>query len=409
MSGPPRPGRNDSHRIQRDRLFPKFQSTICRPQFTIRGAFLSVLALTAAAPLPAQIVNAPRPPRPVLPKPAFVYVHENAVQHRVWGYKREKTGLLTPLKKFPKVIGAPAFTGGGPCGTAAYSKKRRMVFMTTATGVEVFRFAPASGALTPVKGGPHGGARVLGLATADIGAKAYLYGTDEANDRIYAWEILGSGKLKAVLGSPFAAGDHPVTLAAAGGRLFAANTEGLSISAYRIGAKGELLPAPGSPFAATGSTLPFGLLADPDGKHVYAANCMGAPEVYGYSVNATTAALTPHPNPALTTGLVDTCSGLALAGTNLLFSFQTDGSGVKDIQALRRSATGLSIAGLPQSSGIGVDLASGDPTGQFLLTARAQFGQSLRSFSVNATTGQLTLLDVETPAWGAVDGMVVIQ
>ena len=93
-------------------------------------------------------------------------------------------------------------------------------------------------------------------------------------------------------GSPFAAGDGPNGLCAAGGLLFAANETG-RLSAYRVGSKGSLTPAPGSPFAV-GTNFVYNVNVAAGGRFVYTADASHE-QVFGFRVNRTNAALTALP------------------------------------------------------------------------------------------------------------------
>lgn len=342
-------------------------------------------------------------------RPTFVYAYENALTRRLWAYQLGTAGQLTALPNSPITVPGAAFTGGGPCGTAAYSRARKTLFLAGLDGITVLQVAK-NGTAKPVSGSPFGGAALLGLAAVDVGSKSFVYAAAPEQDKVYGFTVATNGSLKPVPGSPFAAGDHPVTLAATGKLLFAANTQGGSVSAYQISTGGALKPAPGTPFALNGSTLPFGLVADSTGPYVYAADGLGTAQVFGLRAATATGALTPLPSSPTAVPTVDVSSGLALAGPSLLFAFQMDGSGVKDIQALRRGPSGtLTLLGEPQSSGVGVDLAVVDPTNRFLIGARSQGDRALRTFSISAQTGVLIPAATALPPWSTVDGLVAAQ
>ena len=73
-----------------------------------------------------------------------------------------------------------------------------------------------------------------------------------------------------------------------------------SISGFSINATtGALTPVSGSPFAT--GTSPIGIAVDPTGKFVYAANA-NSRNVSGYSINTSTGALTPVPRSPFTAG-----------------------------------------------------------------------------------------------------------
>ena len=92
-------------------------------------------------------------------------------------------------------------------------------------------------------------------------------------------------------GSPFASGANPLAAAVdpSGKFLFVANEGDNTLSAYAIGAAGELSAITGSPFSV--GNQPQGVTADPSGKFVYVATADG--NVYGFSLNTGTASFTP--------------------------------------------------------------------------------------------------------------------
>lgn len=351
--------------------------------------------------MPTEAAKAPKP------KPLLVFAHENAAEHRVWAYLLGAAGELTPVAKSPFTVPGEAFSGGGPCGTEGYSALRKTLFVSGLTGITALKVAK-TGALKVVKKSPFGGVAVLGLAVVDAGRSTFVYAADPEGDRVFGFSAAASGALAPIPGSPFAAGDHPVTLAATSGLLFAANTQDRTISSYRIGTTGALTA--GTPLALTGSTLPFGLAADPVGPFVYAADCLGTSQIFGALGNASTGALTALPSSPVASDTAEVCAGLTRVGNSLMYAFQFDGSGFNDIRAYRRGAGGaLSPLGPLQSSGTGVDLAAADPSGKFVVAARSQGNQALRSFGVTEATGALTPLATQSPAWSTVDGLVVVQ
>ncbi len=76
------------------------------------------------------------------------------------------------------------------------------------------------------------------------------------HDSIGVWAYTidaATGALTPMPGSPFAAGQHPVSVMVdpTGKFVYAANEQSNNVSAYRIdGTTGALTPMPGSPFAA---------------------------------------------------------------------------------------------------------------------------------------------------------------
>jgi 6-phosphogluconolactonase (cycloisomerase 2 family) len=342
-------------------------------------------------------------------KPQFVYAHENALQRRIWAFKLGGAGELTPLPNSPFAVAGSAYTGGGPTRTAAYSSSKKTLFVTGFGGVSSLKVAK-SGQLKAVSGSPFGSTPLLGIAAVDLGKKTYVYAADPEGDRIIALTVASSGKLTPVAGSPFDTGDRPITVTAVGGLLFVVNGAGRSISTFRIAANGALTPAPGSPFALVDSTLPFGLAATATGPYVYAADCLGLSQIFSFAASTSTGALTVLPSSPMLAPTADVCAGLTPVGSSLLYGFQFEGTGFKDIQAFRSEANGaLTPLGGLQSSGTGVDLAAASPSGNYLIVARSQGNQALRSFRISPETGALSPAGTQSPDWNTVDGLVTVQ
>src|SRR6202011_1547651 len=96
-------------------------------------------------------------------------------------------------------------------------------------------------------------------------------------------------------GSPFAAGSGPFSVAVdpSGKFAYVVNEGDNTVSGYTINATtGALTPIAGSPFAGTAGTYPQPVAVDPSGKFAYVANSSST-TVSGYTINATTGALTP--------------------------------------------------------------------------------------------------------------------
>ncbi len=115
---------------------------------------------------------------------------------------------------------------------------------------------------------------------------------------VYAYTIdAASGALTAVPGSPFTAGENPVSAAVdvSGRFLFVANNantaNGNSVSAFSIDSNtGVLTPVSGSPFAA--SPFPLFVAVDPSGQYVY-VGLDSSPGIAAFVINQATGGLTP--------------------------------------------------------------------------------------------------------------------
>jgi 6-phosphogluconolactonase len=123
--------------------------------------------------------------------------------------------------------------------------------------VSAYSINPTTGALKPVAGSPFpAGNTPLSIA---VGGLRFVYVTNEItsnfsfNGNVSAYRINPTtGALTPVAGSPFPAGNTPISIAVepSGRFVYVANDGDNNVSAYRIGENGALTPVPGSPFAA---------------------------------------------------------------------------------------------------------------------------------------------------------------
>src|SRR5258708_4494429 len=134
----------------------------------------------------------------------------------------------------------------------------------------------ADGVLKPVAGSPFAaGNDPVSVAVDPTGKFSYVANCH--GDNVSAYSIGADGALTQLtsLGSPFAAGNSPVSVAVDPTAKFAYVVNGgtNNVSAYSIGADGALTPVPGSPFAA--GVTPVSLAVDPTGQFAYVANQPG--------------------------------------------------------------------------------------------------------------------------------------
>lgn len=157
------------------------------------------------------------------------------------------------------------------------------------------------GALIPVPNSPVSTAVFPRTIAIDPAGK-FLYATISSSyagpsNSVFAYSINAlDGSLTAIPGSPFSAGENPVSAAvdASGRFLFVANNansaSGNSVSAFSIDySTGALTAVPGSPF----STAPFPapVATDPSGQFVYVGTDSAG--IMAFSMDQTTGSLTP--------------------------------------------------------------------------------------------------------------------
>ncbi len=213
------------------------------------------------------------------------------------------TGALGRVSSI--VIGnAPQYSAITYDGTFFYQT------ISSAAQIAGFKVLPV-GAFIPVPNSPVSTAVFPRTIAIDPAGK-FLYATISSSfagpsNSVLAYSINAlDGSLTAIPGSPFTAGENPVSAAvdASGRFLFVTNNansaSGNSVSAFSIDyGTGALTAVPGSPF----STAPFPapVATDPSGQFVYVGT--DSDGIMAFSMNQTTGSLTPidgGPYPGVT-------------------------------------------------------------------------------------------------------------
>ena len=295
----------------------------------------------------------------ITPDARRLYV-ANFISANVSGFTIEGAdGTLTPTP------GSPYPAAAGPTSSTmslASSPDGRHVFAsnfgTAPVGLISAYDVGAGGALTQVAGSPvtSGAQPVIAAVTPD---GRFLYSANYASggpvlgvdDDISGYEISPAGSLTPLPGSPFAAGDGPVTASVTpdGRYLYVANAFDDNVSGYAIGGSGALTPVPGSPAPAGGN--PSGQAIAPDGRYLYVAS-FDDNNLSGYAI-AGDGALNPLPGspfpisagPGNPNALAMTADGRHLYATH---------RGSSNIDAFDVSASGAltPIAGSPFPTGV---------------------------------------------------------
>jgi 6-phosphogluconolactonase (cycloisomerase 2 family) len=283
----------------------------------------------------------------------------------------------------------------------AFDRAHNLLFVSNQleNSVSAFAVNTSTGMLTTVAGSPFStAARPTAVAVDSAGR--FLFAANQAASSISVFAIGAGGVLTPVSGSPFAAAS-PFGLAvnASGTLLFASNFPDSNagdlntISVFAIASSGGLTAVSGSPFADASTSSGFasvvGILADPSGKFLFAADHM-AESVVSFNLNAATGALTPvTPLPAPATSCGTSCHHNPLrlavdpldkfiywsnvqAGTVSGFNINNG-----NLAFVSETATGAHPFGLAL-----------DPTGQFLYVVNKS-DKTISGFAVNSSTGAL--------------------
>jgi 6-phosphogluconolactonase (cycloisomerase 2 family) len=221
----------------------------------------------------------------------------------VAGFAIDQTsGALTPLN------GSPYHAGAGAGAIPAFSPNGKFLYVmdqgasgTGANSVSGYSIG-TDGSLTAIAGSPFpAGTDPSWISFTPNGQFAYV--ADSGVDAVSAYSVNATtGALTALATPTFATDEHPedLTIDMAGKHLYVPVANGSAAGAvqvFTIDADGTLAPVGSTPAGVT----PVFLDIEPTGRFAYVSSAAGA-EVYGYSINATTGALTALPQSPYSTG-----------------------------------------------------------------------------------------------------------
>jgi 6-phosphogluconolactonase len=173
--------------------------------------------------------------------------------------------------------------------------------------------------------------------------------------------------------------------------LYVANFGGRSVSAYVIDAtSGALTPVPGSPFAAVDT--PIALAADPSDKFVYVAN-RDAGNISAYSIDRVTGALTPINGSPFRTAPGPISIAVEPAGKYAYVASECNNSvsctnSVVSAYAIDAGSGALTpVPGSPFTARLGANSVAVDPSGKFAYVPEAS---EILAYVIDSTTGALS-------------------
>lgn len=327
---------------------------------------------------------------------AFAFI-SNSGSGTVSAFAVSSTGSLS-------IVAGSPFTAGSGAEFMAFDSVHKMLFVSNqgANTLSAFTVNTSTGMLMTISGSPFAtGSRPTAVAVDSAGR--FVFVANQAANSISVFSIGSSGALTAVSGSPFAAASpFGLSVNPSGTVLYASNFPDSSVSdlntvsAFSISASGALSPVSGSPFADANSLSGFasvvGLLADPSGKFVFAADHM-AEGVVSFNVSSANGALTPVsplPSPASSCGTSCHHNPLRLAvdpADRFIYWTNVQNGSVSafninngNLTAIAETPAGAHPFGL-----------AFDPSGQFLYVVN-KVDNTLSGFSVNSTTGMLSPL-----------------
>ncbi len=346
------------------------------------------------------------------PPPKFAYV-TNRGDSKISAYTiNSSTGALSG------VSGSPFAAGPGPTSVTVHPSGRFAYVANLCDScprgtVSAYTINSATGALSAVAGSPFAaGDLPISLAVDPSGRFAYV--ANNIGNNVSAYTINSStGALRAVAGSPFAAGVGPssVTVDPSGQFVYVVNSCLYSgdcsaghltgnVSAYTINSStGALRAVTGSPFAA-GNT-PASVSVDPSGRFAYVANvCSDCSRgnVSAYTINSSTGALrevagspfaaadgpisvTVDPSGQFVYVANECLASNACAAGNL--------TGAVSAYTINSSTGALrQVAGSPFAAGTQPNSVAVDPSGRFAYVANLD-GNNVSAYTINSSTGAL--------------------
>ncbi len=204
-------------------------------------------------------------------------------------------------------------SGGTVCGAGSGGNGSASAFVYFMTGPDLGGAALSGSSLTALASTPP----TLGNGTVNdmtVVNKEFLYEpfipSGAANVSIQSFNInRSSGALSPIAGNPFTTslikGDS-ITSDPQGHFLFVGDSSTSEIAAFQVDSTtGALTAVPGSPFTAFGSS-PTSLTVDGTGHFLYASDFFSLTgDVFGFSIDQNTGALSPVPGSPFVTGLFD--------------------------------------------------------------------------------------------------------
>ena len=249
----------------------------------------------------------------------------NTGSNNISSYTVNSDGSLT--------AGSTTATGKIPMGLAI-DPAGHFLFVANQGSSDISVFSISGASLKQVAGSPFttiapGTVTPTGpVSVAVPPAGNYLYVANQFTNTVSAFSFDGtSGALKAVPGSPYAAGINPsaVAISPAGAFLLVANAGSGNVSSFAICAvasatcltpDGTMTAVSGSPFSA--GLQPSAIAFDPGFNFVYVVD-QKSNEVFQYSFSSATGVLTPLSPAAISTGTTPVSIAIraGATGTNI--------------------------------------------------------------------------------------------
>ena len=309
-------------------------------------------------------------------------------------------GQITSFPVYGGTLGTPTSISGPQVSFGMAVMQNQFLYASNsvaqpAGSVDAWMINPDTSALTAVSGSPFslGTFSVPGGLAANNNVQV-LYVADAGG--IDALHADAAGALTALAGSPFPGGTGLYLAVDPNDQfLFVSDTTPPgNVLAFTLDSSGALTAVPGSPFpiAGTTSTQPNQIVVDSSGKFVY-VDLLTTNQVAGFSIDASTGALTPVPGSPFSAGKGPL--GLATANNLLYVSNTMDGT-ISGYTIDPTSGVLTPISGSPFA--INAAALTANLSGNFLYTSGVK---GLQVWSIDLTTGALTQVGSPVPFAGA--------
>ena len=299
-------------------------------------------------------------------------------------------------------VSPPVAAGLSPIAIASTSDKKYLYVANSGSNdVSAFAVDPNNGNLTTIPGSPFAaGTNPRALALSTYFDESYLYVANAGSDDLSAYQVdQRTGVLTPLSPASYATGTNPSAMFMVPGQygyggnwpvLLTANSGSNNISAFEVIRASGLRPKEGSPFPSDTSNVSSLAIA---GGFLYAANANGGTAtISGFSL-APPAGLVVPGTIALTplAGLpyvLPSCTFIVADGMHL---YATSGTNVFGYSVDAQTGALSPLPGFPVAVGANADSLSLDPTSQFLYVRNASAG-TVTGFKLDGATGALTAM-----------------
>lgn len=260
------------------------------------------------------------------------------------------------------------------------------ITLPSAGSVRLLRINDSTGVITAdAQTPPVSGLTPTGMALHP--SKNFLYTANSDGNSVSLFKIAADGTLT-VSGNPTPAGSAPreVVIDPSGQYLLVTNTLSDNISVYSIDSgTGALTQVAGSPFFA--NTGPSAMVITPSGKFVYVANPLGYITAFSFSGGV----LAPVPGSPFAAG--SGVSALTVdANEKFLYTANTAANTVSGFTINSSTGALTQVQGSPYTSaaGTGPSAIAIDPANTIVYVTTPGSSFSIWAFSIDSTTGVLT-------------------